>query len=621
MIKRSFISLLLALFAYLPSMAETSTDEAKALVKKYVADSLSEFTTTLKVFMAPEDLTQIEFYYRPSFEIPSSVYTFYVDPTPEADLVHRVRVVFISKETGKIGTLYSGMPVKNISNWELIQGSDIIDFNDGSKHGEHTIEGIYFDNLGLVQYGAFVNATNAVEKNSNDHSYAVIISGGINIEKNHIRYWNNSSLIYQLLVDVYGYKRENIYVLMAGGPVEDVFKNNFLYTNPYILDNFHFDLNGDGTDDVGYPATKKAISEVFDLLSNKLTTEDDLFVFTTDHGDMDGQICLWGEEELTPTEFTTEINKIKNVKSIAVTSSHCFGGALIEPFKAPGRTISSSTLLCELSNANGEGIDDLYSEFAFKWILGHINAKADTDGDGKVSMYEAFIYARENDHFYNNGEGGVNIYGYLHIEHPQYWSDNCLGSNQFLGEGGVSGSVPSEIVFDDNIESGEIIKSATKSITSKSNISGGDVKFYAGELVSLKSSFSVNGGALFQAKITNDIKCENSEVSDECDKYWKQGFYGPTIAFDANFDGLITESTNVNSNTITIYPNPTTGDLTITLGDKVANVTITDVLGNVIYTQQASGDLFVNMSSYNKGIYLVKVVTANDSYIEKVVLK
>ena len=61
--------------------------------------------------------------------------------------------------------------------------------------------------------------------------------------------------------------------------------------------------------------------------------------------------------------------------------------------------------------------------------------------------------------------------------------------------------------------------------------------------------------------------------------------------------------------------------MTITLGDKVANVTITDVLGNVIYTQPASGDLFVDMSSYNKGIYLVKVVTENDSYIEKVVLK
>ena len=617
--KRSLIALLLSLFAYLPSMAETSVEEAKDMVKKYVADSLSEYAT-LNIYMAPEDLSQIEFYYRPSFDIPSSVYTFYIDPTPEADLVHKVRVVFISKETGKFGTLYSGMPLKNVSDWELIN-SPQININDASLHGEHTIEGIYFNSLGSVQYNVFADATNAVEKNSNVNSYAVIISGGINIDENHIRYWNNSSLIYQLLVDVYGYKRENIYVLMAGGQEDDVFHNNFLYTNPYILDPFNLDLNGDGTDDVGYPATTSAISEVFDILSKKLTKEDDLFIFTTDHGDMNGELCLWNEQEMTPTEFAAEVNKIKNVKSIAVTAAHCFGGALIEPLAAPGRTISTSTMLCELSNANGEGIDYLYSEFAFNWVLGHKDAKADTDGDGKVSMYEAFMYAREHDHFYNNGEGGLNIYGYLHIEHPQYWSDNCLGSNQFLGEGGGAGSVPSEIVFDDNIESGEVIKSATKSISSKSNISGGDIKFYAGELITLKSSFSVNGGAVFQAKITDDIKCENSEVSDECDKYWKQSFYGSTIIFDANFDGLITRTTNVNSNDIAIYPNPTTGDLTISLGEKFANVSISDMIGNVIYSKTTSGELFVDMSSYNKGIYLVKIVTENDSYTEKVVLK
>lgn len=135
--KRSLIALLLSFFAYLPAMAETSVEEAKDMVKKYVADSLSEYAT-LSIYMAPEDLSQIEFYYRPSFDIPSSVYTFYVDPNPESDLIHNVRVVFISKETGKIGTLYSGMPLKNISNWELINTPQI-NIHDSSVSGEHTI--------------------------------------------------------------------------------------------------------------------------------------------------------------------------------------------------------------------------------------------------------------------------------------------------------------------------------------------------------------------------------------------------------------------------------------------------------------------------------------------------
>ena len=54
--KRSLIALLLSLFAYLPSMAETSVEEAKDMVKKYVADSLSEYTT-LNIYMVPEDLS------------------------------------------------------------------------------------------------------------------------------------------------------------------------------------------------------------------------------------------------------------------------------------------------------------------------------------------------------------------------------------------------------------------------------------------------------------------------------------------------------------------------------------------------------------------------------------
>ena len=54
--KRSLIALLLSLFAYLPSMAETSVEEAKDMVKKYVADSLSEYIT-LNIYMVPEDLS------------------------------------------------------------------------------------------------------------------------------------------------------------------------------------------------------------------------------------------------------------------------------------------------------------------------------------------------------------------------------------------------------------------------------------------------------------------------------------------------------------------------------------------------------------------------------------
>ncbi|MBQ8019860.1 MAG: T9SS type A sorting domain-containing protein, partial [Paludibacteraceae bacterium] len=44
--------------------------------------------------------------------------------------------------------------------------------------------------------------------------------------------------------------------------------------------------------------------------------------------------------------------------------------------------------------------------------------------------------------------------------------------------------------------------------------------------------------------------------------------------------------------------------------------------GKVLVEKAVNADQAeIDLSSYNRGIYLVKVVTENDSYIEKVVLK
>lgn len=139
----------------------------------------------------------------------------------------------------------------------------------------------------------------------------------------------------------------------------------------------------------------------------------------------------------------------------------------------------------------------------------------------------------------------------------------------------------------------------------------GNVKFLGRKNVKLNAGFKVNRGGNLHIYITN----EGDKAPTLITSYI--GSAGGNIREEA-----ITDSENIEfTQNISIYPNPTTGDLTIALGENVANVTITDMIGNIISSQTASGDLFVDMSSYNKGIYLVKVVTENDSYIEKVVLK
>lgn len=54
-------------------------------------------------------------------------------------------------------------------------------------------------------------------KDEQNKNYALILNGGHSLKKNRSDYWNNCSFIYQTLIHKYGYKKENIIVLMADG--------------------------------------------------------------------------------------------------------------------------------------------------------------------------------------------------------------------------------------------------------------------------------------------------------------------------------------------------------------------------------------------------------------------
>ncbi len=70
-----------------------------------------------------------------------------------------------------------------------------------------------------------------------------------------------------------------------------------------------------------------------------------------------------------------------------------------------------------------------------------------------------------------------------------------------------------------------------------------------------------------------------------------------------------------------IYPNPTTGKITIK-SDKMEQVEIFTVSGRLVYKQVVSNNMFdVDISTFNKGVYFIKV-TADDAIgVERVVLQ
>ena len=143
------------------------------------------------------------------------------------------------------------------------------------------------------------------------HTYAVILSGGKDPISNQQKYWNDCSFIYQTLHTTYGVPKNNIKVIMSDGtnPSEDMCnEDDELVSSP-------LDLDGDGTDDIQYAATKDNIKTVFDGFKN-LDDNDHLFVFVTDHGGYDktkdkSYICLWKKERLYSNELDSCLSDIQ----------------------------------------------------------------------------------------------------------------------------------------------------------------------------------------------------------------------------------------------------------------------------------------------------------------------
>lgn len=85
-----------------------------------------------------------------------------------------------------------------------------------------------------------------------------------------------------------------------------------------------------------------------------------------------------------------------------------------------------------------------------------------------------------------------------------------------------------------------------------------------------------------------------------------------------SFTALGVADSNINK--VNLYPNPTTGIVQINTAETV-KVTIVDMLGKVVY-QNASVDAQtqINLSSFQKGIYMAKIVGENTTQTEKIIL-
>lgn len=311
------------------------------------------------------------------FSVQYDAWVFFIDDVPGANWEHPARYIFFSVESGFYEVFESTQPPNDEFLFEIITGPAPIDF----------ITSKYNSNLDPC--------TNT------DKAFAVIISGGASAGSNWVRYWNDCSSIYAALTQVYGYKDENIYVLISDGtnPGNDIRNYDGTYTSSPL------DLDGDGDNDIDFSATSGNITTVFNTLAGQMDAESSLFIYTTDHGyqisGQDAALNLWNSTTITDAQFATEVNKV-TADEIMIVMEQCNSGGFIDDLQATGRVIATAADFDELSWAMAPTYE--YDEFVFHWtaaIAGqdaYANpVNADSNSDGFVSMREAFLYAEAND--------------------------------------------------------------------------------------------------------------------------------------------------------------------------------------------------------------------------------
>lgn len=274
------------------------------------------------------------------------------------------------------------------------------------------------------------------------HKHAILFSGGVDFLNAHVRYWNDLKFMYSTLVGPLGFPADQVTVLYANGfgldltmPVDgpgtgsalaSAFANLRRTTGPDDLIFVMFTNHGGGfnTDpstsllyggawDQGGDEPGEALREVeFGL---DLNGDGDL----NDTVSWDEELCAWQPIGGTHVVLDDELGRMMSgleFSRLAVLTGTCFGGGLLFDMAQGGnRILMSSAGEHEFSWSR----DDLnFCEFSCNFtsaLRGHDPegnpVDADQDGDGAVSLVEAYSYAQavntrpETPHYEDSGDG------------------------------------------------------------------------------------------------------------------------------------------------------------------------------------------------------------------------
>jgi hypothetical protein len=229
------------------------------------------------------------------------------------------------------------------------------------------------------------------------------------------RHLNDMEFAYRTLINVYGFKASNIYVLNYDGTLKvwDMTLGNWPGNNtPYTIQ-----VTGKGT--------RAAFQAVFSELASKIQSDDLLFIHTNNHGDFDSTVndsflCGWVNDVTNPppnsdgdftcyyaSEFATDLSVLPAFRALVVMMEQCNSGGFNTPIINTNVAASISVSAAATASVSSAGGAD-WDPFAYQWIAAingaypdgsALASNPDTNHDGVVDTQEAYNYAAANDSY------------------------------------------------------------------------------------------------------------------------------------------------------------------------------------------------------------------------------
>src|SRR5215471_273200 len=133
-------------------------------------------------------------------------------------------------------------------------------------------------------------------------------------------------------------------------------------------------------------STRANVEKAFSDLAAKAQPADEVVIVLIGHGSFDGKIGSFNlpGPDLNTDDYAHLLGALKSQRIVFVNTASS-SGAFLQPLAGPGRTIITST------KTGGERNEPVFAQF---FADAFTDASADTDRNGRVSIAEAFEYAK-----------------------------------------------------------------------------------------------------------------------------------------------------------------------------------------------------------------------------------